>query len=189
MLAAGCGSGGSNSSSLTLPADYQPIAVGRGPGFRMPAVPVDVARRRPIAGLPCTSVQSKAYAIHLELYARRLVVPIPAGIGIAPPQVRDGAYVRSGACSYALRTYEPTGVFVVAGGGRTRTLATLFDVWGQRLSTNRLGQFRGPVSAFVRGRRWQGDPGAIPLTRHTEIVLETGGYVIPHPAYRFPPGR
>jgi hypothetical protein len=134
----------------------------------------------------CTRVQSRAYGIHLELYGRGLVVPIPAGIGIAPPQTRSGAYVRTGACWYPLRTYEPTGVAVVAA--TARTLGSLFDVWGQPLSANRMASFSGPVSAFVGGRRWRGSPRAIPLTRHAEIVLESGGYVVPHPAYRFPPG-
>lgn len=183
---AGCGSGGARSSSA-LGADYQPIPVGRGPEFRLPAVSEDVARRRPLDGLSCTRVQSRAYAIHLELYGRRLVAPIPAGIGIAPPQVHEGAYVRGGACWYPLRTYEPTGVVVVDSGHRV-TLGTLFDVWGQPLSGERVGRFRGAVSAFVGGHRWPGDPRAIPLSRHAEIVLETGGHVIPHPAYRFPPG-
>jgi hypothetical protein len=162
------------------------VPVGRGPQFRLPATSPAVARRQPADGLRCTRVQSRAYGVHLELYGRGLVVPIPAGIGIAPPVVHSGAYVRSGACWYQLRTYEPTGVVVVATQGRT--LGTLFDVWGQPLSADRLGRFTGRVSAFVRGRRWPGSPRAIPLTRHAEIVLETGRYVIPHPAYRFPPG-
>jgi hypothetical protein len=147
-----------------------------------------VARRRAVGGLRCTRIQSRAYGVHLELYGRGLVVPIPAGIGIAPPQIRSGAYVRSGACWYPLRTYEPTGVVVVGTDAGRATLGTLFDVWGQPLSSGRLGRFAGPVSAFVAGRRWRGSPRSIPLRHHAEIVLETGGHVIPHPAYRFPPG-
>lgn len=184
---AGCGSGGGHlSSSSALPADYRPVPVGQGAQFRLPAVSPAVARREPIEGLRCTRVRSRAYGVHLETYGRGLVVPIPAGIGIAPPVLRSGAYVRGGACWYPLRTYAPTGVVVVAA--RDRNLGSLFDVWGQPLSSDRLGQFAGPVSAYVGGRRWSGSPRSIPLTRHAEIVLETGAYVIPHPAYRFPPG-
>lgn len=126
--------------------------------------------------------------MHLELFGRGLVVPVPAGIGIAPPQVRSGAYVRGGSCAYPVRTYEPTGVLVVSEAGRTVTLGTLFDIWGQPLSHSRLAGFRGPVSAYVGGHRWRGSIRAIPLSRHAEIVLESGGYVRPHPAYAFPPG-
>ena len=130
------------------------------------------------------------YGIHLELYAARLVVPVPAGIGIAPPQRRRGAYVLGGACVYPLRTYEPTGVVVVDGraGSPAPTLGALFAIWGQPLSRGRLAGFRGPVSAYLGGVRWSGPPGAIRLTRHAEIVLEVGKAVPPHRTYLFPPG-
>jgi hypothetical protein len=116
------------------------------------------------------------------------VLPVPAGIGIAPPQVRQGAYVRAGACVYPVRTYEPTGVVVVEAGRQSFPLGTLFAVWGQPLGADRLAGFRGPVRAFVGGGRWRGPVGAIPLTRHTEIVLEVGASVLPHQTYLFPPG-
>jgi hypothetical protein len=41
---------------------------------------------------------------------------------------------------------------------------------------------------FVDGRARPGPPANVPLRRHTEIVLEAGPYVPPHPAYTFPPG-
>jgi hypothetical protein len=144
--------------------------------------------------LRCTNAAGPSYGIHLELYAHGLVVPVPAGIGVAPPQRRAGAYVRGGACMYPLRTIEPTGVVIVdrgaASGGRRRvpTLGTLFAVWGQPLSSTRLAGFRGTVRAFVEGRSWRASPARIPLTRHAEIVLEVGAAVPPHPAYLFPAG-
>jgi hypothetical protein len=185
---AGCGAGTHTATTAPkLPSDYRPIPIGRGSGYRLPAVSPAVARRLPINGLRCTRGRPAAYGIHLELYGRGLVVPVPAGIGIAPPQQRDGAYVRGGACWYPLRTYEPTGV-VVVDEGHTPTLGKLFDVWGQPLRSNRLAGFRGPVTAFVAGRRWTGAPREIPLSRHAQIVLVRGGNVVPHPAYRFPPG-
>jgi hypothetical protein len=98
-----------------------------------------------------------------------------------------GAYVRGGRCSYRVRAREPTGVIEVEPGSRL-ALGDLFSVWGQPLSRRRLAGFRGPVEAFVAGRRWAGDPRAIPLTRHAQIVLEVGGHVPPHARYRFPPG-
>jgi hypothetical protein len=127
------------------------------------------------------------YGIHVELFAHRLVVPVPAGIGIAPPQRRRGAYVLGGACAYPIRTLEPTGV-VIVDRGRVPSLGDLFAIWGQPLTPTRLASFRGPVSAFVNGQRWHGAPGAIPLTRHAEIVLEVAGELPPHPTYTVPPG-
>ncbi|MGI8801854.1 MAG: hypothetical protein ACR2KV_06720 [Solirubrobacteraceae bacterium] len=44
------------------------------------------------------------------------------------------------------------------------------------------------MHAFVDGRPVAGDPAAIVLRRHREIVLEISGAVPPHRSYRFPPG-
>jgi hypothetical protein len=129
------------------------------------------------------------YAIHLELFARRLVVPVPAGIGVAPPLRRSGAYVLGGGCSYPLETLEPTGVVRVdRARAHTPTLGTLFAIWGQPLTRTRLATFSGHVLAFVDGREIEGQLTAIPLRRHAEVVLEVGGYIPPHPKYTFPPG-
>ena len=93
----------------------------------------------------------------------------------------------AGRCSYPLRTREPTGVIEVASP-RPLQLGDVFRVWGQPLSPRQLAGFRTArrVLAFVNGRRVDGDPRAIPLRRHDEIVLEIGGYVAPHSSYLFP---
>ncbi len=195
LTAAACGSGtiggrptGTGSSGFaTLPADERPVRVGHGRSFRLPAVSAAVARRAPIGGSRCRVVHDPHFGVHVELYARRLVVSVPSGIGIAPPQRRSGVYVHGGACAYAVRTYEPTGVIVV-DTGRALALGTLFSIWGQRLSSDTLAGFRGRVVAFVDGHRWRASLRAIPLRRHAEIVLQVAGRVLPHPAYRFAPG-
>src|SRR5947199_244176 len=88
------------------------------------------------------------------------------------------------ALSLAAPVPTPTGVVEVRAGARL-TLGRLFAVWGQALTARRIASFAGPVSAFVGGRPWSGDPSAIPLTRHAEIVLEVGGYVPPHRTFLF----
>ena len=129
--------------------------------------------------------------VHLELFARGRVVIVPAGIGVAAPFVRDGAYVRPRGCTYPLRTLEPTGVFEVRADRRL-TLGRLFRFWGQPLSPTRLAGFRTtarrPVRAYVAGKRWRGALSAIPLRRHAQIVLELGKFIPPHKVYLFPPG-
>ena len=143
----------------------------------------------PVAGLRCTSAERPWFGAHLELFAHRQVVIVPAGIGIAPPLRSQGAYVLGGSCSYPLRTREPTGVVEVERGA-SPTLGQLFEVWGQPLSKTRLVGFssRAPILAFVDGRRFEGDPRAIRLRPHAEIVLELGGYVPPHSAFLFRKG-
>jgi hypothetical protein len=121
-------------------------------------------------------------------------VVVPAGIGIAAPQRRQGAVVTGGRCVYPLRTTDPTGVVEVDARGLAGvpTVGLLFALWGEPLSARRLAGFeargRAGVVAFVDGRRWGGDPRAVPLRRHAQIVLELGAFVPPHPRYTFPPG-
>ncbi len=183
----GCGTAGVRTTSVSLRPDQRPVVVGRGPGFQPPAVPTAVARRAQVHGLRCSAAQRPRFGAHLELFARGRVLIVPAGIGIAPPQRRSGAYVLGGSCAYPLRTTDPTGV-VIVDRGTAASLGTFFALWGQSLSRTTLASFRGRVHAFLNGEAWRSAPQAIPLDRHAEIVLEVDGDVLPHPSYRFPLG-
>jgi hypothetical protein len=177
----GCG----DSTPRTAPS------VGPGPRYRPPSLSAEVARARPVRGLACRRGRRSRHGVHLEVFANRHVVIVPAGIGIAPPRKHAGAYVVSGRCEYEAITVEPTGVIQVARGARV-TLGGFFALWGQPLSTRRLAGFTAAagsrVLAFVGGRAWLGDPATIPLTHHAQVVLEVDGYVPPHRRYGFPPG-
>ena len=98
--------------------------------------------------------------------------------------------VRAGRCSYPVRTTDPTGV-VRYRPGRGLDLADVFAVWGQPLSEHRLAGFRsrGGVRVYVNGRRLRGRPGAVPLRRHEEVVVEIGRFVPPHRSYLFVDGK
>jgi hypothetical protein len=192
----GCG-GGQRASTLmppppagefaALPPDQRPFQAGRGPRFHPPATFTKVRRRSIVNGMRCTRrTATRVYAVHLELYAERLVFGVPAGIGVAPPLRRSGAFVLGGACTYPVWTVEPTGVVLVSARRRL-TLGEFFDLWGQPLTRFRLAGFGGRVAAFIGGRRRPGDPRAIALAPHAEIVLEVGGFVLPHRRYLFPP--
>jgi hypothetical protein len=205
-LVAGCG-GGTAKQPLAAPpgaarldAADQPRTIGAGPLFLPPALGPAVAAAAGVVGpagiLRCATGAVGRYGAHLELFAAGHVVVIPAGIGIAPPQRRQGAFVTGGRCSYPLRTVEPTGVIEVAPAllppPRTASLADLFAEWGQPLSARRLAGFtaRGSSSVvgYVDGRRWPTALGVIPVLRHTQIVLEVNGAVLPHRHYRFQDG-
>jgi len=109
---------------------------------------------------------------HIELFAEKLVLLLPAGIG-------NGSH-----CSYGIRTTQPTGVVEFVPDLRP-TIGDLFTVWGQPLSARQIASFRGAVTAWVDGKRWHGIVRAIPLRRHSEIVIEVGGYVPPHTFFLF----
>lgn len=180
MLLAGCGGTDSKRD-----ASYLPLPVGHGPGYRPPALSPAVREARPLPGLACRAGPGPRNLAHIELFAARRVVVVPAGVGVSPPQRREGARILAGRCYYPVATFEPTGVVAVARGART-TIGQLFAIWGQPLSRWRLAGFGGAtIAAFVDGRRVFGDPGSIPLTAGSEIVLEINGQVPPHASYRF----
>ena len=161
-----------------------PTPIGFGPKYRLPAAPPAVERAARVAGLTCRTPIGRRDLVHVELFANKRALLMPAGIGQAPPLTFDGAYVTHSRCSYAIRTTDPTGVVEVSYG-LFETLGDLFTVWGQPLTANRMAGFTGEVKAWVDGVRWRGDVRIIPLARHSEIVVEVGGYVPPHSSYLF----
>ena len=129
--------------------------------------------------------------VHVEVFAANRVLLLPAGIGTRPPRASLDGRITRASCYGALVTLDPTGLVLVRPG-TSLTVAMLFRSWGQPLSATRLASFRAApgtrVNVFVDGRPWPGAPGAVPLTRHAEIVLEVGPHVPPHSTYAFPPG-
>jgi hypothetical protein len=172
----------------TAGAGLVPTPIGATPAFHPSATSSRVDRGLRIGSLRCERPSGPRVGVHLELFARGLVVVVPAGIGVAPPLERSGAYVRDGRCSYAVRTREPTGVLEVAPESRT-TVADFFAIWNRRLERQAFLGFHAHapagVRAYVDGRAYRGPVGSIALRRHREIVLEIGAYVPPHASYRF----
>lgn len=182
---AGCGSAAHTSSRAAIPAalvrEARPI--GRGARF-------ETVVRGPMLGA-CKHGLGSRRGVHVEVFAANRVLLIPAGIGTRAPRAYSNGRISRAACYGELATLEPTGVVLVRRGARL-TLADLFRSWGQPLSSRRLASFRAPagrrITVYVAGRRWRGNPGAIPLAPHSEIVLEVGPHVPPHSSYTFPPG-
>jgi hypothetical protein len=174
-VAAGCGHHGAPPSPVPTPIGVAPAYH---PATR--ALPADPR-------LACTSSALRGrHAVHLELFANRLVVIVPAAIGIADAR-ESLSRVVAGTCKGELRTLDPTGTITFDRDGLR--LRDFFRAWGRTLSDHALLSFRGPVGAFVNGKRWVGAPTDIPLWNHDEIVVEISGYVLPHAAYLFPKGR
>ncbi len=149
-----------------------PLPIGPGPRYRPPAV---ARAGRPVGALTCGR-SGKTFRVHVELFAHRRVVIVPAGIGVA-----------RGGCVYPARTLTPTGIVEVARGSTLR-LGDLFRIWGRRLGPRALLSFHSvsPVRAYVGGKRFDGPPAAVPLTPGAQIVVELGAYVPPHPTFLFP---
>jgi hypothetical protein len=186
MLAA-CGSttGQAVTSAPPPPAALlaQARPIGRGARFQPPA-------DGPLVG-SCDRVLGRRDGVHVEVFAANRVVLLPAGIGTRPPRSFSAGRISSAGCYGELVTLDSTGLVLVRPGSHP-VLADLFRGWGQPLSTRRIASFSASegarVAVFVNGRRWRGATDDVPLTAHSEIVLEVGPYVPPHRFYTFPPG-
>jgi hypothetical protein len=157
-------------AALAGDPSVRPWPIGPGPAYR----PAPAAR--PTPGLACAKGGS-AFAVHVELFANRRAIVVPAGIGVAR------------GCSYPARTRTPTGIVEVARDSNV-SLGDLFRIWHQPLGPRRLLSFRSPspVRAYVNGHRAGGSVGSIRLEPGAEVVLELGGYVPPHASFLFPKG-
>ncbi len=191
VLCAGCSAAGSASSaaSRSPPELTWARSVGQGPRFRPGPTGPLVARASPVDGMRCRVVAPILAAAHVEVFSSGHVVVIPAGIGVAPPFHRRGAYVDAGRCVYPLLTVEPTGLLLMRST-RVLTLGQLFELWGEPLSEREVAGFLGPassgVSVFIDGARWRGSPSSAPIDPAAQITIEVGPYVTPHSHYTFP---
>jgi hypothetical protein len=162
--------------------------IGTGPRFELHSLSQHTRAARPVGALACTARRDPRTWVHVELFARGKVLLLPPGIGIAPPRVQDGAYVRGGRCRYPLWTDEPTGLVAVGRSGLR--LADLFRVWGRDLTRDGAAGFDGPVTVHVDGRRFDGHPGEVALRPHAQVVVQVGGPLVPpHADYTFPEAR
>jgi hypothetical protein len=169
-----------------------PPRFGPAPLYRPDALSSTVAKAKPLGGMRCSSRPKDWVGVHLEVFVNRFDVVIPAGIGMAPPHAVDGAYITNARCSYPIRTTDPTGMIEVdVGFARHATLGDFFAAWGQPLGPTRLLSFSAKgsdrVAVYINGKRWQGDPRDVPLTRHAALLMQLGGYVAPRLEYGFPP--
>jgi hypothetical protein len=184
LTAAACGSQHSGTPTAGIPSAllHEARPIGRGPRFHPPASGSVIG--------PCRPKLGPRQGVHVEVFAANRVVLLAAGIGVRPPFRVSQGRIAEAACYGDLVTLEPTGV-VLLRPGTHHTLAAVFKAWGQPLTRRRLSSFSASgrrVQVYVNGRRWHRAPGAVPLSRHAEIVLEVGPHVPPHHTYTFAPG-
>jgi hypothetical protein len=135
-----------------------------------------------VDGIQCQTHEKFVFHVHthLALFVNGKPRQVPAGIGIAPPlgiqhKPHKMIFVNKGDCFAWLHTHTPDGMIHIESPiQRGFTLGDFFDIWGQPLGRDRLGPFRGAVTAFYNGRPYLGDPRNIPIGYHSEVQLDIG---------------
>lgn len=143
-------------------------------------------RGRPVHGIRCEAMEGSAWHVHahLSIMVDGAQIAVPSHIGAVPLEAGPDPDL----CYYWLHTHDATGIVHVESPVRREfMLGDLFAIWGQPLGGDRVARYHGPVTSFVDGRRYAGDPAHIPLARHAQITLEIGRVVTP-PSYVFPAG-
>jgi hypothetical protein len=117
---------------------------------------------------------------HLDLYVNGKKVALPALIGIY-----DNSYITE------VHVHDKSGVIHVESPKKqTFTLGQLFGEWGVKLTASCVGRYCGHVKWWVDGKPMTGDPAALKLKAHQEIVIAAGPppLVVPK-SYKFPEGE
>jgi hypothetical protein len=138
-----------------------------------------------VDGIQCAPIEQLAYHIHahLQVYLEGQPRALPGAIGLLGPQAQqtvNGPFYGATQCYYWLHTHTNDGVIhIESPTARIYTLGDFFDEWRQPLSPDRVAGAKGPVTAFINGRRWTKSPRALPLTPHAVIQLDVGSPVVP----------
>jgi hypothetical protein len=133
--------------------------------------PLPAAAGQPVNGISCDAQEGQRIHIHQHLLIldHGKPVPIPPNVGQVPAR----------RCLYWLHTHTPDGIIhIEAPRDRSFTLADFFSVWGQPLSRTAAASARARkgqrLRVWVDGKPYAGDPRAIKLAEHTDIVIEAG---------------
>ena len=130
---------------------------------------------------------------HLDISVDGKRVTVPAYLGLVLA-VEGSTYVTRAIAP--LHTHDATGiVHIEAPVPTTFTLGQVFQEWGQRLDRSCVGTHcvttGTQLRVSVNGTTWTGDPAAIPLRRHDEILVQlakASALVDAPSSYAFPSG-
>jgi hypothetical protein len=190
LLTLGAVGATSGSASLSAPTALPGLMVGPAPWG--PNNGLYLRQRLKAIGLHALPAEGVALHIHVHLdivVNGRVLNGLPALIGI---NVNEQFITE-------LHTHDTTGiVHVESPNVRTFTLGQFFDVWGLRLTSQRLGGYlasgKKQIWVWVNGKRVRTDPRKIALRSHQEIVVAYGtpaSIRVPGPipsTYPFPQG-
>jgi hypothetical protein len=133
-----------------------------------------------VQGVQCNTEEKVAYHIHthLSVYVNGALRPVTPGVGIVQPQSQQTPTVPfygASNCYYWLHVHTQDGVIHVESPTQTSyTLGQFFAIWGQPLTSSRVGPATGKLTIFVDGKPYTGDPAAITLGSRKDIQIDVG---------------
>jgi hypothetical protein len=188
LILAGCGGGGTQAPAPAGPAPTP--AKGAAP-WAAPADPMKLTRKAGLTPETHEFVFLHVHA-HLDVFVNAQPVPVPAGIGIDihDPAVKrfkasDGSVGYGGIsppcakpCISPLHTHFRDGVLhTEAKRDQFNTLGEFFTEWNVRLDSRCVGGYcrpAAPITIYVDGSPFTGDPRAIELQDRREIAIVIG---------------
>jgi hypothetical protein len=138
---------------------------------RLAAAQSAAPRGEPVAGMSCDAMEGSRVHIH-----QHIAILDHGRLVAVPPNVGQPAEKR---CIYWVHTHTPDGVIhIEAPAFRSFTLGDFFAIWGEPLSRTQAASANAAkgqtLRVWVNGNRYTGDPRAIALAVHTDIVIEAG---------------
>jgi hypothetical protein len=185
---AGCGGGSSSSKHgdgklatfpTPAPSDTGPEGITPEGGMILAGL-TDSAGGDDVDGIKCEASEQAAYHIHthLAVFVNGAERPVPAGIGIVPPQVQntpDGPFASAGRCYYWLHTHTIDGVIHVESPTEAvYNLGQFFALWGQPIDATQIAGEKGAQTIYVDGKPYTGNPADIPLKSREAIQIDVG---------------
>lgn len=177
---------------LSSPGAHKPVGPEGVPVQNVPdlASADSTVKGTPVNGVTCrpSMGQDVKYHIHqhLNIFVNGEQKRIPAGIGITQPRWKqqiDGFEFlnnSSKSCVYWIHTHAYDGIIHIESPSERRfTLGDFFDVWGQPLGPDQVGPAKGPVVAYVDGKRFLGNPRNVPLGEGSVLQLDVGEPEVP----------
>jgi hypothetical protein len=172
----------SAAAALAGPPGPEAIVLETGTALAPAATP---AQGAPVDGIRCAASEQVAYHVHthLAVYVDGRLRPLSPGIGIITPMVQqttDGPFYGASRCYYWLHVHAQDGIIHIESPTvRTYTLGQFFAIWHQPLTAARVGPALGPVTSFVDGRPYRGDPANIELGSREDVQLDVGTPRVP----------
>jgi hypothetical protein len=176
--------GGGNNTAAKVPNETQLVGLQTGAAPWNQGLDTLSDRLGPL-GLHALTNEGQVLHIHqhIDVFVNGKREPVPQGIGIY-----DGQFLTE------IHTHDGSGIIHVESPvAKHFDLGQFFGVWGVRLTPECIGGYCRtvtPWTMYVNGQGYQGDPAALVLREHQEIVFVIGTPPRTVPSkYKFPAGE